>query len=135
MFSEVSPHGNAATAPSQSHQQLGMRAACDRCRGQKLRCRREHQSGNAEAGKCFRCNTADAVCSFSQSKRSGRPPASASSNITEPKSGGKSSQGGQVSSKGKESCSRQTPHEDASHNQNEKDSKDVLTTFTNMTEV
>lgn len=76
------------------------RAACDRCRGQKLKCLREERNGNFDNGKCTRCNTAGAVCSFSASKRAGRPTASASSNPMERKGRGK---GAQVANKSKQS--------------------------------
>ena len=58
---------------SSSISQQGMRAACDRCRGQKLRCLRDNQGGSE---KCNRCISAEAICSFSVSKRAGRPPSS-----------------------------------------------------------
>ncbi len=58
------------TSPS-SHQ--GRRAACDRCRGQKLRCNREDQNGNAIlSGKCTRCTKARATCISSTIVRFGR---------------------------------------------------------------
>ncbi|KAL6715428.1 hypothetical protein ACLMJK_006389 [Lecanora helva] len=89
-----------------SSEQQGKRAACDRCRGQKLRCLREPQAGNDVAEKCIRCNTARAVCSFSQSKRAGRPPASAIANSAERKPKGKP-----ASSKKKQSGSNQKFYE------------------------
>ena len=49
------------------------RAACDRCRGQKLRCLVEHDD-SLNGGKCKRCLAAKTACSFSLSKRAGRPP-------------------------------------------------------------
>ena len=57
----------------------GRRAACDRCRGQKLRCSREDNHEASNNSKCIRCNTAGAICSFSSAKRPGRPPASLNS--------------------------------------------------------
>ncbi|KAI4168593.1 MAG: hypothetical protein LQ343_006257 [Gyalolechia ehrenbergii] len=41
------------------------RGACDRCRGQKLRCSREGQNGTVDSTQCARCAKAGAVCSFS----------------------------------------------------------------------
>ena len=81
-------NGFSASRPSTQSK----RAACDRCRGQKLKCLREDQNGNFDNGKCTRCNTAGAVCSFSASKRAGRPSASASSNLIERKVRGKEAQ-------------------------------------------
>ncbi|KAL3713415.1 hypothetical protein TMatcc_002118 [Talaromyces marneffei ATCC 18224] len=43
------------------------RSACDRCRDQKLRCRREND------GACLRCNRAGATCTTSKAKPMGRP--------------------------------------------------------------
>lgn len=75
-----SPQGGELSASSISRQ--AKRAACDRCRGQKLRCVREDQDRTSSSGKCIRCTTADATCSFSASKRAGRPPTSgATSNL------------------------------------------------------
>ena len=51
----------------------GKRAACDRCRGQKLRCPRDGQSGLSDSIECARCAKVGAVCSFGTSKRAGRP--------------------------------------------------------------
>ncbi|MCJ1321564.1 hypothetical protein MMC15_006909 [Xylographa vitiligo] len=51
------------------------RGACDRCRGQKLRCLREDQSQDST---CVRCFKAGAVCSFGTPKRAGRPRGSSS---------------------------------------------------------
>ena len=48
------------------------RAACDRCRGQKLRCLVDYDDP-ANAGKCNRCIAAGTSCSFGLSKRAGRP--------------------------------------------------------------
>ena len=45
------------------------RAACDRCRGQKLRCLQEASS----SATCVRCAKAGAICSFGTSKRGSRP--------------------------------------------------------------
>lgn len=51
------------------------RGACDRCRGQKLRCSREGQNGALDSSKCARCAKAAAVCTFSTSMKPGRPAA------------------------------------------------------------
>ena len=45
------------------------RAACDLCRGQKVRC-----ILNEGSGKCNRCRAAKAECIYSAPKRAGRPP-------------------------------------------------------------
>lgn len=50
------------------------RGACDRCRGQKLRCRREDTKQNPPQGTCVRCFKAGAICSFGVAKRAGRTP-------------------------------------------------------------
>ncbi|EFY94440.1 Zn(2)-Cys(6) zinc finger domain protein [Metarhizium robertsii] len=47
------------------------RTACDRCRGQKLRCRRAEQGDENEP--CLRCHRAGAVCFTSSPRPSGRP--------------------------------------------------------------
>ena len=77
---------------------LGKRAACDRCRGQKLRCARQDQSGNPSSSKCARCITAGTTCSYSPSKRAGRPPASGDTAPLE-RRGQKSSHGGLASTR------------------------------------
>ena len=82
MSQESSPRADAVDGSSSTRNTQGKRAACDRCRGQKLRCLRESRGGNADSSKCIRCNTAGAVCSFSDSKRAGRPPASTSADST-----------------------------------------------------
>lgn len=46
-----------------------LRLACDRCRGQKLRCPRE----GPDSRVCSRCRQADVECTFSPSLRMGRP--------------------------------------------------------------
>ena len=65
------------------------RAACDRCRHQKLKCTSEDKHGNpTESGKCIRCTNQGVPCSFSISKRTGRPPnprSSDNASPTEPK--------------------------------------------------
>ena len=65
---DSNPQSTANTATSSSSLQ-GRRAACDRCRGQKLRCIREDRNG-----ECVRCTTAGTTCRFSLSMRTGRPP-------------------------------------------------------------
>lgn len=54
------------------------RGACDRCRGQKLRCLRKDQSGsqNSLEATCVRCFKAGAICSYGTPKRAARSPAS-----------------------------------------------------------
>ena len=65
------------TGPSLSNLRGSKRGACDRCRGQKLRCMREDQSQDSVQSTCVRCVKAGATCSFRiPSKRTGRPPAS-----------------------------------------------------------
>ena len=64
--SNIQSTATTATPSSSLH---GRRAACDRCRGQKLRCIREDQNG-----ECIRCTTAGTTCRFSRSMRIGRPP-------------------------------------------------------------
>lgn len=65
------------TGPSLSNLRGSKRGACDRCRGQKLRCMREDQSQDSVQATCVRCVKAGATCSFRiPSKRTGRPPAS-----------------------------------------------------------
>ena len=51
------------------------RGACDRCRGQKLRCLRDDQSRDSSQAPCVRCFKAGAICSYGIPKRAGRPPA------------------------------------------------------------
>ncbi|MCJ1386178.1 hypothetical protein MMC17_009304 [Xylographa soralifera] len=71
------------------------RGACDRCRGQKLRCLREDQSQDST---CVRCFKAGAVCSFGVPKRAGRPRGSSSFTPQERKGnrGGNAKQGGML---------------------------------------
>lgn len=65
------------SGPSLSNLRGSKRGACDRCRGQKLRCMREDQSQDSAQATCVRCVKAGATCSFRiPSKRTGRPPAS-----------------------------------------------------------
>ncbi|KAL8941750.1 MAG: hypothetical protein Q9211_001696 [Gyalolechia sp. 1 TL-2023] len=55
----------APMAGTNTRQQGTRRGACDRCRGQKLRCSREGQNGTVDSTECARCAKAGAVCSFS----------------------------------------------------------------------
>ena len=65
---DLNPQSTANTATSSSSLH-GRRAACDRCRGQKLRCIRENRNG-----ECIRCTTVGTTCRFSLSMRTGRAP-------------------------------------------------------------
>lgn len=47
----------------------GVRAACDRCHGQKMKCIRDKA-----LEKCNRCQASRAECTFSPARKSGRPP-------------------------------------------------------------
>lgn len=75
------------------------RGACDRCRGQKLRCLRQDQSQDSPQAKCVRCSKAGATCSFGIPKRAGRPPGSTASSSQEWRGdgGGKAEKGRMVS--------------------------------------
>nr|ANM86386.1 hypothetical protein [Cladonia uncialis subsp. uncialis]AUW31120.1 hypothetical protein [Cladonia uncialis subsp. uncialis] len=64
---------SSSTAPKA---QPSKRGACDRCRGQKLRCLRDDQSQDGSQAPCVRCFKAGATCSYGIAKRAGRPPAS-----------------------------------------------------------
>ena len=87
----VDSNPQSTTTPTTSSSSLqGRRAACDRCRGQKLRCIREDQNG-----ECVRCTTAGTTCRFSLSMRTGRPPnISNSTSPTERRGKQKPAQGG-----------------------------------------
>ena len=63
----------AARGPSASSSCGSKRGACDRCRGQKLRCLPEDQSQTSTSATCARCHRAGAACSFGIAKRPGRP--------------------------------------------------------------
>ena len=63
----------SSTAPKA---QPSKRGACDRCRGQKLRCLRDDQSQDGSQAPCVRCFKAGATCSYGIAKRAGRPSAS-----------------------------------------------------------
>lgn len=52
----------------------GKRGACDRCRGQKLRCIRQDPNQNPPQATCIRCFKAGATCSYGIAKRAGRYP-------------------------------------------------------------
>ncbi len=65
---EVSEHANHDTA--QSPKSLtGKKTACDRCRGQKLRC-----IWDDDAAQCRRCVRAKAACTVAPPRPMGRPP-------------------------------------------------------------
>ncbi len=66
--------------------QPSKRGACDRCRGQKLRCLRDDQSRDSSQAPCLRCFKAGATCSYGIAKRAGRPPASHISHAHAPSS-------------------------------------------------
>ena len=59
-------------APLNSNPSAGKRAACDRCRGQKLRCTRQDQESNSSQATCIRCFKAGAPCTYDTGKRLGR---------------------------------------------------------------
>ncbi|KAL9068031.1 MAG: hypothetical protein Q9161_006476 [Pseudevernia consocians] len=87
-------HDGAATSESSVTNLRGSkRGACDRCRGQKLRCLRKDPSRDTLQTICARCLKAGATCSFRTPKRTGRPRAkfSHSPRHGEPKEGGKAS--------------------------------------------
>lgn len=75
------------------------RGACDRCRGQKLRCLREDQSQNSPQATCIRCFKAGATCSYGVIKRAGRCPGSKAPSPQERREngGGKPKKGGMAS--------------------------------------
>ena len=52
------------------------RGACDRCRGQKLRCLRDEESQDDPQAPCVRCFKAGATCCYGIARRAGRPSAS-----------------------------------------------------------
>ena len=57
-----------------SNSRANKRGACDRCRGQKLRCLREDH--DPPEARCIRCSKAGATCCYSVPKRAGRHPGS-----------------------------------------------------------
>ncbi|EAW07073.1 Zn(II)2Cys6 transcription factor domain-containing protein [Aspergillus clavatus NRRL 1] len=69
-----------------AHMRLTRRAACDRCRTQKLRCVRVSLSDSA---KCKRCENAGTSCHYSISKPAGRPPVNGSSSTASSSGQGK----------------------------------------------
>ena len=69
----------STSAPLNLNPSAGKRAACDRCRGQKLRCIREDQNSNSPQATCIRCFKAGATCSYDTGKRVGRSTACKSS--------------------------------------------------------
>ena len=79
----TSSRGPSSTAPKP---QPSKRGACDRCRGQKLRCLRDDQSQDGSQAPCLRCAKAGATCSYGIAKRAGRPPASHVSHAHAPSS-------------------------------------------------
>ncbi|KAK3167720.1 hypothetical protein OEA41_010848 [Lepraria neglecta] len=90
----MSASGAAVTRnPLISNPRESKRGACDRCRGQKLRCLREDQSQDST---CVRCFKAGAICSFGAPKRAGRLAGSSSFSPQERRGngGGSPKQGG-----------------------------------------
>ena len=69
----------STSAPLNLGPSAGKRAACDRCRGQKLRCIRDDQNSNSPQATCIRCFKAGATCSYDTGKRVGRSTACKSS--------------------------------------------------------
>ena len=65
-------------APMASNPRPSTRGACDRCRGQKLRCLRDEQSPDDLQAPCVRCFKAGATCYYGVARRAGRPSASQS---------------------------------------------------------
>ncbi|KEQ78406.1 hypothetical protein M438DRAFT_410245 [Aureobasidium pullulans EXF-150] len=65
----------SSVSSGQTNSRQGKRAACDRCRAQKLRC----MPGDSDSsGKCERCAKAKVdICSFGVPKPTGRPPVTA----------------------------------------------------------
>lgn len=66
------PEGAATNPLSISNPRGNKPGACDRCRGQKLRCLREDQSQDSPQATCVRCFKAGAICSYSIAKRAAR---------------------------------------------------------------
>ena len=65
---------STASRPLSSNLSGTKREACDRCRGQKLRCLRQDQSQDSPQAKCVRCFKAGATCNYGIPSRAGRPP-------------------------------------------------------------
>ena len=125
MSSETHSHdANGAPEPVLSQQTEGKRAACDRCRGQKLRCLRQAPGRTTEPGKCVRCSTAGAICCFSASKRAGRRPNSSNVKPTDRKLKGKFPPRGQAATTERESLENETSNEDMYEDQQEDDDTD-----------
>ena len=70
------PEGAATSGLSISNPRGNKRGACDRCRGQKLRCLREDQSQGSRQATCVRCFKAGAICSYGIARCPGRSPGS-----------------------------------------------------------
>ena len=70
------PEVNTTSEPPGSNPRGAKREACDRCRGQKLRCLRKDQNQDSAQAKCVRCFKAGANCNFGIPNRAGRPPGS-----------------------------------------------------------
>ena len=62
--------------PFMANSRNSKRGACDRCRGQKLRCQPGGQSQDGATATCARCQRAGTACSYGIGKRPGRPSAS-----------------------------------------------------------
>ena len=75
----VSSEPAATRRPPISNPRGTKRGACDRCRGQKLRCLPGDQGQEPSKTTCVRCRKAGATCSFSLAKRPGRPSTSSAS--------------------------------------------------------
>ena len=73
---ELAIQDMSTPAPSITNPLAGKRGACDRCRGQKLKCRRPDQNSDSLQATCVRCFKAGASCSYGTAKRAGRSPAS-----------------------------------------------------------
>ena len=63
-------------APTALKPRPSTRGACDRCRGQKLRCLRDEQNQDDSQAPCTRCFKAGAICCYGIARRAGRPSAS-----------------------------------------------------------
>lgn len=61
-----------------------LRAACDRCRDQKLKCSR---SGQSPSGSCIRCSSLGLRCTASPRKRPGRRPAQPNQKVRQKSAG------------------------------------------------
>ena len=92
--------GDAASGSSNSKPRGSKRGACDRCRGQKLRCLRDEQNQDSPQAKCIRCFKAGATCCYGVPKRAGRHPGSNAPTAQERRgnAGGKSKSSGGTAS-------------------------------------